>query len=280
METKHFRVVGGDRRQRALASALKEDGHEVHTFALAMEGDTLAGVEHDDCVILPLPVMKGGLLYTPLEAVPYDLREILDRMKRGQLLLAGMAGEELKTMAAERGLLLLDYFAREELTIRNAVPTAEGAIRMAMELLPITIHGARILILGFGRVGKALALRLKGLGALVWTAARSPAQRAEAECEGLNAADLSRLPHLLPTFDLVINTVPAPLLGRGELSAVGSEVPVIDLASAPGGVDLDAASALGVKVLTAPGLPGKEAPLTAARYIRDTVYQMMEELGV
>lgn len=41
--------------------------------------------------------------------------------------------------------------------VANAVPTAEGAVQVAMEELPFTLHSARVLILGFGRVGKLTA---------------------------------------------------------------------------------------------------------------------------
>ena len=74
--------------------------------------------------------------------------------------------------------------------------------------------------------------------------------------------------------------MPAPILGIEELAAMKEGVLVIDLASRPGGVDRSAAAALGVKVIHALSLPGRVAPVTAGRYIRDTVYHMMEELGV
>ena len=149
-----------------------------------------------------------------------------------------------------------------------------------MEELPVTIHGCRALVIGFGRLGKALAPRLRGLGAKAWTAARSPHQRALAESMGLEAESLRALPEWLCAFDLVVNTVPAPVLGAAELSALKEGAVVIDLASRPGGVDFAAAEKLGVKAIHALSLPGKEAPVTAGRYIRDTVYHMMEEMGV
>ena len=176
--------------------------------------------------------------------------------------------------------MVQDYFAREELAVLNAVPTAEGAIQIALEELPITLHEARVLLVGFGRLSRALGPRLLGLGAKVWVAARSYAQRAAAESMGLGSEGLERLPDWLCAYDLVINTVPAPILGIEELAAMKEGVLVIDLASRPGGVDRSAAAALGVKVVHALSLPGKVAPVTAGRYIRDTVYHMMEELGV
>ena len=169
-------------------------------------------------------------------------------------------------------------FDREELAVRNAVPTAEGALRLAMEAAPVTLHGAACVVTGFGRVGQALALRLRALGADVWVAERSPARQALAESMSLPCGGFAALPARLSTAELVFNTVPAPVLGEAELAALRQGTPVIELASAPGGVDGEAAAHHGIRVILAPGLPGKEAPLTAARALRDTVYHMM--LGV
>ncbi len=286
LRTKNFWVIGGDPRQAALAGLLADDGHGVHTFALEQgEGlaceKTLEGIGLADCVILPLPAVDGeGRLNTPLSAGTYELGEILEAMRPGQLLCAGMAGTGLKELAEGHRLILRDYFAREELAVLNAIPTAEGAIQIALEELPVTLHDARVLVVGFGRLGRALAPRLRALGARVWVAARSYAQRAMAEGAGVEAEGLERLREWLCSFDLVINTVPAPILGVEELAALKEGALVIDLASRPGGVDLPVAAALGVRVIWALSLPGKVAPVTSGRYIKDTVYHIMEELGV
>ncbi len=158
----------------------------------------------------------------------------------------------------------------------NALPTAEGAIQIAMEELPITLHDARVLVVGFGRLGRALAPRLRGLGARVWVSARRYEQRAAAESMGLGSEGLDHLPDWLCSYDLVFNTVPAPVLGVEELAALKERALVIDLASRPGGVDMDAAAALGVRVIWALSLPGKVAPVTSGRYIKDTIYHIME----
>ena len=176
--------------------------------------------------------------------------------------------------------MLRDYFAREELAVLNAIPTAEGAIQIAMEELPITLHNARVLVIGFGRLGKALAPRLRALGARVWVSARRYEQRAAAEGMGLDSEGMERLADWLCSYDLVFNTVPAPVLGLEELAALKGGALVVDLASRPGGVDMDAAATLGVRVVWALSLPGKVAPVTSGRYIKDTVYHIMEELNL
>ena len=283
LRAKNIWVAGGDPRQAALAALLADDGHSVHTYALERGAGTkcepsLDGADRADCVVLPLPAAGAdGKLNTPLSADSHELPEVLDALRPGQLVCAGMAGEGLKRMAEERDLVLRDYFAREELAVLNAIPTAEGAIQIAMEELPITLHDARVLVVGCGRLGKALAPRLRALGARVWVSARRYEQRAAAESMGLGSEGVDHLPDWLCSYDLVFNTVPARILGVEELAALKEGALVIDLASRPGGVDMDAAAALGVRVIWALSLPGKVAPVTSGRYIKDTIYHIMEE---
>jgi len=284
LRAKNIWVVGGDPRQAALARLLAEDGHGVHTYALEQyEGikcePSLAGIDRADCVVLPLPAAGSeGELNTPLSSHRHQLQTVLDAMRPGQLVCAGMAKESLKRMAQERKLILQDYFAREELAVLNAIPTAEGALQIAMEELPITLHDARVLVVGFGRLGRALVPRLRALGARVWVSARRYDQQAAAESMGDGAEGMDRMPDWLCSYDLVMNTVPAPVLSLEELAALKEGALVIDLASRPGGVDMTAASALGVRVIWALSLPGKVAPITSGRYIKDTIYHVIEEL--
>lgn len=282
MERAHIWVVGGDQRQRRLAKLLRDDGHRVHTFGLDLEQQGgLEGLSQVHCVILPLPAEKPeGEVYTPLWEGRLTVEQVLEAMTPGQLLCGGLLGPGLTQKAQARNIRAVDYYAREELILLNAIPTAEGAIQLAMERMPTTIHNSRIWILGFGRVGQALALRLHALGAEVCILARSPAQRALAESLGLEAEPLRGMREWLHCPHLVINTVPAPLMGVEELSALREGAWVMDLASEPGGVDRRAADTLGVPVVWARGLPGQVAPHTAAAYLKDTVYHIMEELGV
>ena len=162
----------------------------------------------------------------------------------------------------------------------NALPTAEGAIQLAMEHLPITIHGARVLVTGFGRVGRLTAQRFAALGAKVCVAARKYEQLAWAQAMGFGAQELSHLAGWLCGYDLVVNTVPAPVLGETELKDLWPDCLIIDLASKPGGVDRKAADRLGRQVIWALSLPGKVAPVTAGGAIRSTIYNMLHELDV
>ena len=286
----NFWVLGGDLRQGKLAQLLAEDGHTVHTYALEEPQERVAGLypEHSlayidraDCVVLPLPVTgEDGALNAPGSPERHALPSILERLRPGQLLCGGRVDAPVRELAQARGLRLQDYFAREELAVANAVPTAEGAVQLAMEHLPITIHGARVLVLGFGRVGKLTAQRFQALGARVSTAARRCEQLAWAQAMGLGAERLDQLGGWLCGYDLVVNTVPARVLDRTALEELRPDCLILDLASKPGGVDLNAAGALGLTVVWALSLPGKTAPVTAGRAIRDTIYNILRENGM
>ncbi|WP_294474907.1 dipicolinate synthase subunit DpsA [uncultured Intestinimonas sp.] len=282
----NFWVVGGDLRQVKLAWLLAEDGHTVHTWALEGAEEAVApaeGLEEArlaDCVILPLPAAgEGGRLNAPLSARKPSLEEVVRALRPGQVVCAGRAGPELRALAEAQGLRLYDYFQREELAVANAVPTAEGAVQLAMEELPITLHGARVLVLGFGRLGKLTAHRLHALGARVSVAARKWADLAWAEAYGCAPEHLACLDGYLCPYDLVVNTVPARVLDGERLADLKPGCLVIDLASRPGGVDLEAAARLGVRVIWALSLPGRVAPVTAGKILRDTIYHILDELG-
>ena len=276
-EKRSFWIVGGDLRQIKLAELLLEDGHQVQTYAVEQRPeqgklpgtDTLRGIEEADCVILPLPVMaEHGILNSKLSDRRVPLQLIFQNLRPGQLVCAGKAPPEVR---------FFDYFAREELEIANAVPTVEGAIQIAMEELPTTLFGTRVLVLGFGRLGKLLAHRLKGLGANVTVAARSYGDLAWIEAYGYQSERMEQLDGWLGGYQLVINTVPARVLDRARLADLDEGTLVIDLASKPGGVDFEGAAQLGVKVIWALSLPGKVAPVTSGKIIRDTIYHILGE---
>lgn len=283
----YFWVVGGDLRQVKLAQLLQQDGHTVQTFAMEQRpeqgrltgSDTLKGIERADCVVLPLPAAKeGGILNAPLSDRKIALEGILPLLHPGQIVCGGRLSRSLVEQGEAAGLRMVDYFRREELAVKNAVPTVEGALQIAMEEMSTTLFGARVLVIGFGRIGKLLAHRLKGMGARVTVSARNYKDLAWIEAYGYCGEHTDQLEGWLCNYDLIINTVPALVLGEAALEDVSPDCLVIDLASVPGGVDFESASALGVKVIWALSLPGKVAPMTSGRIIRDTVYHVLQEI--
>lgn len=167
------------------------------------------------------------------------------------------------------------YARREEYQIAIARLTAEGAIAL---LRPeAELSGAHILLLGYGRIARLLARELQKAGALVTAAARSGEQRAWAEAESIEALPLDALSGALDRFDVIIGTIPAPVLTEPLLALVRKDALLLELASAPGGIDAAAAHERGLRYIRAPGLPAKYAPERAAVILRDAVYAAAAE---
>ena len=225
--------------------------------------------------------MQGdGLLRAPLARTETDVMQVLDAIPAGVPAFGGAVPFRLHARAVQCGVRLIDYLSREELAIRNAVPTCEGALQLAMEQTDCTIQGAHVLVIGAGRIGFLLAVRLHALGAQVTVAARSLRDRARIESAGLAAVDTAQLAQEVHGREIIFNTVPAQLLTGEILRALTPSCIVIDLASMPGGVAPDAEPPTGCRVIHALSLPGKVAPRTAAAAIYATVTAILREEGV
>jgi len=229
-----------------------------------------------DAVILALPACTDGKrISTPLSgASSLTFDEIIaDMNKNGVKLLAGgKLPEEWRDLCRESGITVFDYYESEEFAIANAVPTAEGAIEIAMRELPVTVNGCNALVIGYGRIGKVLSRLLDGLGANVTVSARKPQDMAWITAGGYRAVHTEKLLDVLDNgFDVIFNTVPYRVLDGNVLKKLPSGTLIVDLASKPGGVDISEAKRLSLKVVWALSLPGKVAPVTSGEIIADIV---------
>ncbi len=269
-----FTLLGGDARMVILCRRLRADGHTVIPFAMEQALPDCAGTAPEalagaECVLLPLPCERDGVLNAPFSALRCPLGALLEAVRPGTILCAGAPGEALRRRCEERGLDLRDYAAGERFALRNARLTAEGALALLRNALPRPLEGSAVLVVGYGRIGRILAELLAAQGARVTVAARNPLARAEAEAHG--CAALPPEAAAAPGFDAVVNTVPAILYREAELTGFGPAL-LLELASPPYGFDPAAARALGKEILFAPGLPGKTAPESAAEAIQEGIY--------
>lgn len=278
-----YLIVGGDDRLVELAHLLLNEGSEVSCFALDSaalpEGaERVSEVCAADCVILPLPAeARLGALNAPYSKQVYPLSEILGSLPAGTLVCGGKISSQLRALAEKNRLRIYDYMARPEFTVGNAAVTAEGAVSALMNGLKRTLFGSRVLVIGYGRIGKLLSQKLKGLDADTCVMSRNSEARALAEGMGMQALAPSVDASLLSAFDAVVNTAPAPVVD--SLAAFRHDCLLLELASSPGGFDSDEAKRLGLNYLAAPGLPGRYAPQTAARLIFESVRNILRECG-
>lgn len=257
---KIFAVIGEDARQVAAGEYLRRKGYVV----LGAED-----VYQADYVLMPMP----------LSADRAGFARLLRAAKPGALAFGGKVSEEARAAAQAAHIGLEDYLEREEVAQLNAVPTAEGCIALILQNRTKTIWRSPMLVLGYGRCGQALVRRLMALDAKVTVAVRDAGQRAQAVAQGCNAVSLDELNQVLPTMEVVVNTIPATVLEEEQLAMLSAASLVIDLASLPGGVDLDAANRLGVRAIRALSLPARCAPITAGEFVAQAVIAMLNERG-
>lgn len=281
-------MLGGDRRELELAKTLLElkvdlrlVGYPPEPYLRAARhfSDPFAAVDGIKVLIAPIANTDlEGRIFTRLDNLePIDLTAVLPALAPGTAVLIGVAKPVIARLAEQCGLRLIETADIDEIAILNSISTAEGAIQLGMEELPITIHGSRCLVVGFGRRGQTLAGKLAALGANVTVVDRNKARLARAIEMGMAPVLFSQLDSAVD-FDLVYNTVPALVLTESYLRCLKPSTVIIDLAAAPGGVDFTAAERLGIKAILALSLPGKVAPVTAGKILSECIPPLLQEL--
>lgn len=281
-------IIGGDLRMVKLAKNLAKDEHIVYVYGMEksheLEENNIEivetldqALEKGEYIIGPLPFSGNGVSIN----APFSNKEIkieeLKKMQKDKIFIAGVIKEEIKEMLENYYKEVIDVMQREDFVVLNALATAEGTIQVAMENTEDTIHGSNILVLGFGRVAKMVAYKFLSLGAEVTCAARKAEDFAWIEAYGYKAIDINNMHEKLEDFDIIVNTVPVQILNKKELEFIRKDTLIIDLASNPGGVDRDEVKIQNLKFVWALALPGKVAPNTSAKFIKNTIYNVINE---
>jgi dipicolinate synthase subunit A len=236
-------------------------------------------IDGADYIIGPIPCShNGGTFNAPFHNSPVYVDDALRLIKPNQVFIAGYMKPEIFELAAKYNIRVIDMLKREELLISNAIPTAEGAIKIAIEETEITLHGSRMMVIGYGRVGQVLANMLRGIGAKVCAVVNKSEAAARAASHNHEVVKFEDFEGHLKYADIIFNTVPHMLLNRHNMKNIRKDTLIIDLASPPYGVDLNDSREFGLKVLYTNSLPGKIAPVTTAAYILETVNHIAMEL--
>ncbi|MBD2866810.1 MULTISPECIES: dipicolinate synthase subunit DpsA [Paenibacillus] len=280
-------LIGGDARQLEVIHKFSEldasvtligfDNLQHLHSGVTRSALTVEALEKSDAVILPVVgTDDNGVvdsIFSTSELLLAD--EHIAALPKHAKVYTGMAKRYLKELCSKQGIELVELLDRDDVAIYNSIPTAEGALMMAIQNTDITIHGSICMVLGIGRTGMTMARTLKGLGATVKVGIRKPEHFARAWEMGFTPFYLSELSHQVTNIDLLFNTIPTMIVTAQIIANIPHRAVIIDLASKPGGTDFRFAEKRGVKAMLAPGLPGIVAPKTAGRIIANTVSQLI-----
>ena len=259
-------ILGSSLRFDILSDKLSCLGYQVSNYSRV---DEIPENLEQDIIILPIPTKtKEGFLNIggDNKITPEALIELT---KPDALIISCNFLDNRRT--------IVDINKDEYFAYLNAVPTAEGAVSIALKEKGMTMFKAKCLIVGFGRVGKILAHRLDGLNADITVAARNPKDLALIKALGLSDINIYNLEESISQYDIIFQTVPSMILNEGLLSKVSKDVPIIELSSAMAGTDISKAKEFNLKLINAGGLPEKCAPQTAGMILFDSVIRIIKE---
>lgn len=259
-------LIGFDQLDTPLADTVKAD----------LAPDVFRDV---DAIVLPVTGMDdAGHVESRYSSQDLVLEEVhFQTLPKRPLVFTGIARKRLSEVCQQHGLRLIKLMELDEVAIHNSVPSAEGAIQMAMEHTDITLHGSHSVVLGFGRCGITLARMLAGIGANVSVCARKESDLARIREMGLKPYAMSEIHKAVGDSELIFNTIPYPVLTAEVLTRVPKTCVIVDIASKPGGTDFRYAEKRGIKAMLAPGLPGIVAPKTAGRILARTLCRILWE---
>lgn len=279
-------ILGGDRRTACMAPILVEKGYRVLCFCtvetacspsikskIYFTESLREALDSAPVIIGGIPFARSDSLYCEADTkgAAISLAEIQRSIRKHQKIFAGVIPESFRHTCEEREITCYDFMLDEPMTLYNAVSTAEGAILEALLHKDTNLHMSNALVLGYGRCGKIIADRLKGLHACVTVCSNDANELALACALGFETLHLSGLWKNICCYEYIFNTVPARILNRKCLEKVSANAVIIDIASNKSGADYETAGKLNVNIRFCPGLPGKYAGESCAKYLTDYV---------
>lgn len=266
--TKNTAVFVTDQRQRYIADYLPGKVSVLDwklRFDEQEAKDVLASCHR---MVLPIPVSKIEK-YPKINEILNE--ELINKKKCACKVYGGAFSENWRNRLTEAAVPYVDLMQMEEVALKNAEITAEATVAEILKYSDYSIRRQKVIVTGYGRCGRELALLLQAMGAKVTVLARSAAQRKLALSDGHVATDFSYGPEEVYGTRTIINTVPATVLKEPMLKEMHKDTVIIDIASRPGGVDLSAADAYGIQVIPALGLPGIYTTKSSARILANAI---------
>lgn len=282
-------ILGGDARQIEVMRILSELDAAVKLYGFDQLQQQFSGVSKQDfepnvfidvdAIILPaVGTDSSGIVESIFTTDELLLtREHIQNMPKHAVVYTGLAQPYLKKLCSNEEIRLVELFDRDDVAIFNSIPTAEGAIMLAIQHTDFTIHSSNCMVLGMGRTGLTLARVLQALGAQVTIGVNKTEQYARAFEMGLKPFYTKDLASEVDEIDLIFNTIPTMIITAQVIAHISNQAVIIDLASKPGGTDLRFAEKRGVRAIIAPGLPGIVAPKTAGQIIARALSQLILE---
>lgn len=281
-------VLGGDLRQVYLAEVLAEHGMSVSVYGVCQacshpkiqRADSLCEALKDvRMVAAPVPFYRNGAIPGSESCPDLTEKNLLDGMNPESMLFAGAIPSAIQKQAEEKRIHCIDFLQESSFMIQNTIAAIEGLLAEAITRSHRTLFQSHCLVFGYGTCGSTLVSYLKRLGCYVTVYEKERAGSLRAQITADRSICQEELPEHLKEAAFIFNTAPAMVLPKAMLGYVRKDCFILDLASAPGGVDYEAAEEMGRKAVLLPGLPGKYAPASLGAHMAEKMIEHFRQNG-
>lgn len=262
MKVDSFLILGSDKKMAACCDRLREQGFRVDVF----DKENIVNIKSYNYIILPLPTIANS----KINGTSISLTELLGELNDNHKVFCGNLNADLYRN-------FYSYYSDESFLIKNSRLTAQGVLKLIIENTEEDYNNMKVLVVGYGRCGKAVCKLLKNCGMKVTSVSRRRETKALAENDGIFVEDLTNLNRIISDFDIIINTVPANIINRVSVGKLDQKNIYIEIASKPYGFDISEYDVFNFKYILGESLPGKFAPVAAGYNIADTVLNILKE---
>lgn len=284
---KSITVIGGDNRYIYMIEDFYKKGYSITSYGVINDriknisytaASLKEAMERSNIIIGPIPFCRNKIKISQLELYEdSDIEQFMGLLNRNHFVFGGVIPNKLTDYCLNYDIYCCDFMSIDGFALLNAIATAEGSIAEAISTSTINLHQSRCLVIGYGRCAQILARKLKAMDAEVCVAARRFDARALAKANGLDIISFDKLEDKIINTDFIFNTVPAMILSKDKLIYVPSHATIIDIASAPGGVDYEFAKEINICAKNCLSLPGKYAPKSSGEIIVHIVENIINE---
>lgn len=260
--------IGGDLRNIEILKYFNKLGYDVDLIGYEKINyfytkNLSEHISHYDIIVLPINGIKDNNECTSKfsQNPIYIEDDILQKISKNCLVFTGLITEKLKKLNKNIISLIND----EDIKKENGIITSEGVIMDIIQNTDFSIHNSKILVIGFGNVGKPLVKVLESMGSNVFVGVKN-------KNDILNelyfsTKDIEKFIKFVKQSDVIINSAPELTLDKNILEFINPDTYIVDVSSYPYGIDLNHCRNMNKNVTLLPGIPGIIAPKSAGKIL-------------
>lgn len=280
-------VLGGDLRYLEIIDNLKSKYNVSVVGYKNTYIDDVKNIDIDninislyDVIVLPINgVMDKNMINCRFNNVPIKLpQDLFVDSKENVLIFSGISTPYLDKMLEVSNRDCVYMMKDKEVIRKNAVPTAEGVLADVINNTEHTLSDSKILVFGYGNIGKVIVKYLNLLGANTCVSIIDSDDKKILDAIGIKcfySNSISDLVEHIGCADVIINTVPSTIIDDNLIKYINKDCYVLDVASHPHGINREVLDEFFIKNKLYLGIPGKVAPKTSGKILCKKINEVM-----